>query len=53
LVTELQAALRDDGFGREVRATLAQGRLWLIEQGLTEQQPAGNFYRGNLIATLR
>lgn len=53
LVAETPVLIRDGGFGREVRTTLAQRRQWLIEQGLAEQQPAGTIYRANLTAILR
>lgn len=53
LVAKIPCALRDAGFGREVRDALPQRRIWLIEQGLAEQQPTGIVYRTNLTAILQ
>lgn len=42
LATENPEALRDSGFGREVRSALALRRQWLLSQGLAEEGN-GNF----------
>ncbi len=47
------AALRDSGFGREVRKALAQRRQWLLEQGLASEQQGSIVYRANLLRILR
>ena len=47
------AALRDSGFGREVRQALAQRRQWLLEQGLASEQQGSIVYRANLLRILR
>ncbi len=47
------AALRDSGFGREVRQALAQRRQWLLEQGLASEQQGSIVYRANLVRILR
>jgi type IV secretory pathway VirD2 relaxase len=47
------AALRDSGFGREVRQALAQRRQWLLEQGLASEQRGSIVYRANLLRILR
>jgi type IV secretory pathway VirD2 relaxase len=46
-------ALRDGGFGREVRQALAQRRQWLLEQGLASEQEGNVVYRANLLRVLR
>jgi type IV secretory pathway VirD2 relaxase len=46
-------ALRDSGFGREVRQALTQRRLWLLEQGLALEQRGSIIYRANLLRILR
>jgi type IV secretory pathway VirD2 relaxase len=46
-------AIREAGFGREVRAALAQRRLWLVEQGLAERHEDQIVCRRNLLALLR
>lgn len=53
LVASEPSAVRDAGFGREVRAALALRQQWLIEQGLAEQREDGVVYRRNLLAILR
>ncbi|EJU12117.1 hypothetical protein LH128_15361 [Sphingomonas sp. LH128] len=45
--------LRDAGFGREVRAALAQRRQWLMAEGLAEEEQGRIVYRANLLAILR
>lgn len=47
------AALRDSGFGREVRQALARRRQWLLEQGLASEQQGSIVYRANLLRILR
>jgi hypothetical protein len=47
------AALRDSGFGREVRQALTQRRHWLLEQGLASEQQGSIVYRANLLRILR
>jgi type IV secretory pathway VirD2 relaxase len=47
------AALRESGFGREVRQALAQRRHWLLEQGLASEQQGSIVYRANLLRFLR
>jgi type IV secretory pathway VirD2 relaxase len=47
------AALRDSGFGREVRQALTQRRQWLLEQGLASEQQGSIVYRANLLRILR
>ena len=53
LVADAPVSSRDAGFGREVRNALQQRRLWLIEQGLAEQQQDETVYRRNLLTVLR
>jgi type IV secretory pathway VirD2 relaxase len=53
LVSSEPSAVRDAGFGREVRAALAQRQQWLVEQGLAEQREDGVVYRRNLLAIVR
>ena len=53
LVASSPQPLRDAGFGREVRATQAQRRQWLIEQRLAEERGGEVFYRANMIAMLQ
>ena len=45
--------MRDAGFGREVRESLAQRRQWLIEQELARQEQDQTFYRANMLGLLR
>jgi type IV secretory pathway VirD2 relaxase len=47
------AALRDNGFGREVRQALAQRRQWLLDQGLAWEQQGNIVYRASLLRVLR
>ena len=44
---------RDQGFGREVRAALAQRRAWLIDQGLASAAGEQIAYRPNMLALLQ
>lgn len=46
-------AIREAGFGREVRAAMAQRRLWLVEQGLAARHGDQIICRPNLLALLR
>ena len=52
LVAEALAPLRDSGFGRETRETLAQRRQWLISQGLASETDAGFVACRDMLATL-
>lgn len=47
------AAVRDVGYGREVRSALATRRQWLIEQQLAEGEGAAFRYREGALETLR
>ena len=53
LVAERPVALRDLGFGREVRDALTRRRQWLIEQGLAREEQDRTLYRGNMLTQLR
>jgi type IV secretory pathway VirD2 relaxase len=53
LVADRPEALRDGGFGREVRDALAQRRQWLIGEGLARAEPDGIVYHADLLARLR
>ncbi|HEV2549405.1 MAG TPA: relaxase/mobilization nuclease RlxS [Stellaceae bacterium] len=53
LVTNAPPATRDLGFGREVRAALAQRQRWLIEQELVRQEQDRIIYRANMLGMLR
>lgn len=53
LVADDPTALRDSGFGREVRQALAQRRQWLLEQGLASERQGNIVYRANLLRLLR
>ena len=46
-------AVRDVGYGREVRAALAARRQWLIEQQLADDERPGFRYRDGALDTLR
>ncbi|WP_443478915.1 DUF3363 domain-containing protein [Novosphingobium aerophilum] len=46
-------AMRDAGFGREVRAGLDQRRQWLVEQDLADVSPSGIRLRQNALALLQ
>jgi hypothetical protein len=45
--------LRDAGFGKEVRTSLALRRQWLIEEQLAQEVAGGFACAPNLIETLR
>ncbi|RWX64266.1 relaxase/mobilization nuclease RlxS [Mesorhizobium sp. M2A.F.Ca.ET.039.01.1.1] len=53
LVSNGPAALRDSGFGREVREAQIQRRQWLIAQGLAHEEQDRIVYRANMISILR
>jgi type IV secretory pathway VirD2 relaxase len=53
LVADAPAALRDGGFGREVRDALARRRQWLIEQELARDEEDRTIYRANMLSILR
>jgi type IV secretory pathway VirD2 relaxase len=53
LVADAPTAIRDAGFGREVRDALARRRQWLIEQGLAREEGGRMIYRANMLALLR
>jgi type IV secretory pathway VirD2 relaxase len=46
-------AMRDVGYGREVRTALAARRQWLVEQQLADDEQPGFRYRGGALDTLR
>lgn len=53
LVAGKPEALRDAGFGREVRTAQAQRRQWLIAQELAREDQDRTVYRANLLGTLQ
>ncbi|MDX8437665.1 relaxase/mobilization nuclease RlxS [Mesorhizobium abyssinicae] len=53
LVSNEPAALRDSGFGREVREAQTRRRQWLIAQGLAHEEQDRIVYRANMISILR
>ncbi len=53
LVTDAPTPVRDAGFGREVRESLAQRRQWLIEQELAREEQDRIVYRANMLGLLR
>ena len=53
LVADVRTPVRDAGFGREVRAALAQRRQWLVDQGLAREEQDRVVYRRDLLAVLR
>jgi hypothetical protein len=53
LVAESPEPLRDEGFGRDVRAAQARRRQWLIAQGLAREEQDRIVYRANLLDILR
>ncbi len=53
LISESAPGVRDAGFGREVKAALAQRRQWLIEQGLAQERQTQIVYRAGMLAILR
>ncbi|RWA77059.1 relaxase/mobilization nuclease RlxS [Mesorhizobium sp.] len=53
LGAERPEALRDSGFGREVREAQARRRQWLIAQGLAHEEQDRIVYRANMLSMLR
>jgi type IV secretory pathway VirD2 relaxase len=53
LVGDTSVALRDSGFGREVRDALARRRQWLIAQELAREEGGQTIYRANMLSVLR
>ncbi|WP_412558996.1 relaxase/mobilization nuclease RlxS [Thalassospira sp. MIT1370] len=53
LLADTPTALRDAGFGREVRETLDRRRQWLIEQEFARQEQDRIVYRANMLGILR
>ncbi len=52
LLAERPEPLRDAGFGREVRAALAQRRQWLIDEGLATERGEAVVYRAGMLDRL-
>ena len=53
LVADKPEALRESGFGREVKEALIRRRQWLIEQDLAREEQGRVVYRTNLLALLQ
>ncbi|WP_316979515.1 relaxase/mobilization nuclease RlxS [Shumkonia mesophila] len=53
LLADAPIAVRDAGFGRELRRALDRRRQWLIEQDLAHQEQDRIVYRANLLGLLR
>src|SRR3546814_16957309 len=53
LVADTPEAVRDEGFGRDVRAAQARRRQWLIVQDLAREEQDRIVYRANLVGILR
>jgi type IV secretory pathway VirD2 relaxase len=53
LVAETPELVRDQGFGREVRAAQLQRRQWLVAQELAHEEQDRIVYRANLLGILR
>ena len=53
LVADDPLAVREAGFGREVRTAQAVRRQWLIAEGLTEEQEGRTVCRPGMLAALR
>lgn len=53
LASQSPLAIRDAGFGREVRGALAARRQWLVEQQLAEAAPGSTHLSPDAISTLR
>ena len=53
LVGDDPEPVRDAGFGREVRSSLALRRAWLVERGLARDKQGALFLDGKLIAKLQ
>jgi hypothetical protein len=52
LLADRPEPLRDAGFGREVRAALAQRRRWLIDEGLAIERGETMVYRAGMLDRL-
>ncbi|UVC15141.1 relaxase/mobilization nuclease RlxS [Mesorhizobium onobrychidis] len=53
MASDTPEALRNSGFGREVREAQARRRQWLIAQGLAFEEQDRTVYRANMISILR
>ena len=53
LVADSPEALRESGFGRDVRDALARRRQWLIEQEFARDEQDQTVYRANMLGILR
>ncbi|WP_033073849.1 relaxase/mobilization nuclease RlxS [Sphingopyxis sp. MWB1] len=53
LMDEEPSAIRDAGFGRELRAALAQRRQWLLAEQLAEEREGRIVYRKGMLARLQ
>ncbi|CDX21466.1 conserved hypothetical protein [Mesorhizobium sp. ORS 3324] len=53
LVSNGPVALRDSGFGREVREAQTRRQQWLIAQGLAHEEQGRVVYRADMISILR
>ena len=53
LVADAPEAVRDVGFGGEVRAAQVARRQWLLAEGLAEGRDGGVVYRAGMVETLR
>lgn len=53
LVADRPEALRNSGFGGEVREAQVRRRQWLIAQGLAHEEQDRTVYRANMISILR
>ncbi|MUT27291.1 MULTISPECIES: relaxase/mobilization nuclease RlxS [Mesorhizobium] len=53
LVSNEPAALRDSGFGREVRDAQTRRQQWLVAQGLAHEEQGRIAYRADMISILR
>lgn len=53
LVADSPEPVRDEGFGRDVRAAQARRRQWLIAQELAREEQDRIIYRANLLGILR
>ena len=53
LAADLPHAVRDAGFGREVRGALAARRQWLVEQQLADGEGSGFRLRANALSILQ
>ncbi|WP_192180385.1 relaxase/mobilization nuclease RlxS [Mesorhizobium amorphae] len=53
LTSDTPVAVRNSGFGREVRQAQARRRQWLIAQGFAHEDQGRVVYRANLLSVLR